>query len=63
MNSLHPGKELQKLDYMLKGIPLKGSSCCSSKGNRNGNPVLSYYRRMICISVVYHKSFQKYIFL
>ena len=63
MNSLHLGKEVKKLDYMSKDIPLKGSSCCSSKRKRNGNPVLSCYRRMICIYVVYHKSFQNYIFL
>ncbi len=65
MNSLHLGKEVRKLDYMLKCIPLKGSCSCCSRGkcNRKFNPNWSCYRGMICSTVVFHLIFQKYIFL
>ncbi len=62
MNSLHLEKST-KTGLYVKWIPLKGSSCCSS-GRCNGtySPDLGCYRRVICVTVVYHFIFQKYSF-
>ena len=62
MNSLHLEKSTETGLY-VKCIPLKGSSCSSGGCNRTYSPDLGCHRRVICVTVVYHYIFQKYIFL